>query len=93
MNQYTEEELNNVVSAIAASSYYAGYKYDEEIGFHKGPCSLMGFAREPIELKEDQAVIGLKQPITRMAQHHLLLIRNKNNSWTLERLIAIVERA
>jgi len=85
-------EIKEILESLNSTPEYQGYRYDERIGFHKGPSSFRGLGMtRPIPIDQSEAVIGLRQPISKMAQHHVLLVKRHGKSWKIEKNLGIIE--
>lgn len=92
MRNYNEtNEIREIVRSLNSLPTYRDYQYDHELGFYKGPQSIDSI---PISIKimSNEAIIGLKQPIPKMAQHHLLLVEKDKDNWKIKKVLEISER-
>ena len=92
VSNYDEtNEINEIVKCLTSLPSYHGYQYDEELGFYRGPQSENNSIMQ-LKLTKNEAIIGIKEPITRLAQHHLLLVEKEDYSnWKLKKTLRISE--
>jgi len=89
MEQNPFEEIKEIVASLQPE--FPGYAFDAEIGYIKGPMKYNRF-RKTIELEGNQAVIALKEPISRMAQRPVLLVEEESpGKWKLVDIIVSIE--
>ncbi|MBR9704679.1 hypothetical protein GOV12_04655 [Candidatus Pacearchaeota archaeon] len=76
------DEIQNVMGTVRKS--YPRYKYDNRQGFLKGPTELEYNPGEKVKLASDEAVIGIIEPIPRMAKSVLIRVKRHDNTWKVE---------
>jgi hypothetical protein len=78
-------EIERIMSGVSKIHDYQGYVYDRELGFVKGPYEGVEYDDK---IRDNQAVIWVKQPISRQAQRHMLLVeRGGNGEWELKKTL------
>jgi hypothetical protein len=88
----TTEEIKRILATIHLEPEYQGLVYDERTGFYKGPCKMPEAPSYiPRELLDNEAIIGVREPIPKQAQHHLLLLERKKEEWKIKRNLGITE--
>lgn len=83
-------EIREILNSLTSLPNYRDYQYDQELGFYKS--SDLNNKLTSIKLGSNEAIIGLRQPIPKMAQHHLLLVEKKNDNWRIKKVLEISEK-
>jgi hypothetical protein len=84
------EEINEIVASM--QSEFPGYIYNNNIVCHKGPGEYKT-SRKTINLSDNEAIIGLREPISRMAQHPILHVaRESPGKWRLIDIILSITK-
>jgi hypothetical protein len=81
-------EVKRIVDDIRQNSEYRDYVFDRDVGLFRGPYS----GSEVGQIPDNEAIIGMKQQITRMAQRHTLLVeKSDSGKWQLKKVLLRTE--
>lgn len=83
-------DIREIVKSLNSLPNYQDYQYDQELGFYKS--SDLNNKLPSIKLGSNEVIIGLRQPIPKMAQHHLLLVEKEKGNWKVKKVLEISER-
>ena len=79
VREYNWKEASEILDSLRKMPNYQGYELDKDVGFYRGPYSGIEIGRT---LTENEAAIGVRQPISRMAQHDIVLVeKNSRGEW------------
>ena len=92
---YNVMEIEEIIRDLTSNpeSKYHGLVYDErQGGYVKGPCKIPVFGvQKDLVLSSSQALLRLRQPISRNFQVYPLIVEKGSSGWEIKRLLDIIE--
>ncbi|MFH1358829.1 MAG: hypothetical protein ABIH37_03005 [archaeon] len=89
---YDSREVQDIVRSLTTMPGYQGYWFDERMGFRKGPCDVKGeIPNMPAKLADGEALIGLREPISRLPQRPIILLEREGDGWKFKKHVATIE--